>query len=98
MKTNIEKEYEIGYPTFEKLFKMSDVELKNILKEFVNSPYDENFFKNADIEKTIYNGKYNQIKITFYDMIIISPFGIITKQEHSLNGEQVVKFNKYFKL
>ncbi len=97
---DFQKQYEIGYPIFEQLFKLSDKDLKVKLLSILNGNEGcEEILKakNSGVTKEIHNEKYRNIKISFYDYIDILPFGIYYHPEHG-TAKSIIKFNEHFKL
>jgi hypothetical protein len=93
------KAYETGLPFFLKLFKMSDLDLKDklksILKNKLNSRNLDLLEKSSDVIRTIRNENPEKISIQFYDWIEIYPLGISFHPEHG-NAHQIVDFDEHF--
>lgn len=94
---NFKKEYEEGFPTFEKLFNLPYKELKEKVKDICGDNTNGFYFDDAQVTKIIKNDKPTSIEIHFYDEISISPTGIYFTPEHG-QTKTIVKFNKYFTL
>ena len=77
---DLDRRYRDEYPVFEKLFKMSDSELKVKLKEIIGNKVPKLIFdKFSTTEKVIKNEMPYQIEISYHDAIEITPFGISFK-------------------
>lgn len=94
-------QYETGYKVFEKLFQLSDKELKEKLKSIIGSDLDKwndgILGNDSGVERKISNEKYKEITICFYDWISISPMGIYYHPEHG-EARKMIEFNKHFAL
>lgn len=99
MDLDFHKQYEEGFPIFEKLFQLKKEQLIKILKiifqdtssiiEFVDS--------NPQVTKTSKNDTPSEIAICYYDKITISPFGIYFKPEHG-TSRKILMLNKFFNI
>lgn len=98
-KLDIEKQYALGLPIFEKLFNLSSVELREKIKEICGSKVSNQhlFTDSSNVRKTILNDRPQEIVLEFYDSISISPFGISYSPEHG-QGKKLVEFDKFFVL
>jgi len=94
---NFKKEWEEGFPTFQKLFDLPHKELKDKVKDICGYELGDFYFDDAQVTKIIKNDKPTSIEIHFYDEITISPTGISFTPEHG-QTRNIVKFNKYFTL
>lgn len=90
------KQWELGYPVFEKLFNLKSDELRAILIEICGVEYKE-VINGGDVFKSFKNDMPRDLEIRYYSKLSISPFGITYYPEHG-NQKDVVKFNKFFKL
>lgn len=99
MDFNFEEQYKKGFPVFEQLFNMKAAELKDKLKTICGSRIHNDFLfsTNSTVKKVISNDVPQEITVSFYDRIDISPYGINYKPEHR-NSERIVEFNDHFKL
>ncbi len=97
----IQEAYDTGYKVFEKLFPLTDKELKDKLKNILGEKYtrinDGILGENSGVRKEIYNERYNKIVIEFYDWIEITAFGIDFHPEHG-EAKNMISFNKNFTL
>jgi len=93
------KEY--GDPIFEELFAMKDLEVIEHLKSICGDEIPEGILtqygKGCWFTRKIINEAPQEMKIEFYDSVIINSFGIHLKREHTPEAT-LVKFNKHFKL
>jgi hypothetical protein len=96
---DIVKQFEEGFPIFEKLFNLNSVELKNKLKEICGEEFsaDNLFSESSHVTKTIVNDRPQEVVVDFYDTISISPIGINYQPEHG-ESRKIVSFNKFFVL
>lgn len=95
---SIRKHYEAGQPIFEELFKLSDKELKEKLKEIC---YDSDtileILNSGDCIRTIKNETPDKAEFWFYDGIEVSWYGIVYIPEHS-ERKVFRKFDHNFKI
>ena len=92
------KDVEIGTKIFIELFELLDEDLKIKLKSIIDNNVGLDILKdNPDIFRSIRNEEPENIKIWFYDGLIIDWSGISIKPEHGPEYK-IVKFNKHFKL
>lgn len=87
--------------TFLQFFLLSDKEIKEKIMSIVNGRLDHNYkgmLENCKIVRTIVNEKKTKISIEWYDTIEISNTGIIFKYENTGQTENLVNFDKTFKL
>jgi hypothetical protein len=96
---DFEKQYKIGQPIFEELFKLSSKEIIEKIKSICGSRIsNEHFFDTIPtVEKKSVDDRPTDIKLHSYDGIEISAFGIRWCPEH---GESIklLEFNEHFKL
>lgn len=93
-----EEAYNLGKPTFDKLFQLNKEELLAKLKEiFYDGKYDDILDNSPTVTKKIVNDITDEIIISCYDTLIITPLGINHKGEH-YGGGRVITFDKFFKL
>ena len=94
-----QEQYDTGYKVFEKLFVLSDKELKEKLKSIIGndlSKWNDGILgKESGTKRIIQNEKYQEITICFYDHISITPFGIHYHPEHG-EASKMIEFNKHF--
>lgn len=96
----IMEQYEIGYKIFEKIFQLSDKEIKEKLKSILkgNTKHDYSYIlADGEVTRIIKNEKYKSIEISFYGSIEISSFGIYYHPEHGCQ-DKLVDFNEHFVL
>ena len=93
---DFQKQWEVGYPIFEKLFNLKKAELKVLLLEICGDSYKE-IIDNCRVYKSITDDQPDKIEVCFYDKLVITPFGINYWPEHG-EGSEVVKFNRFFTL
>jgi hypothetical protein len=98
------QEYEIGHAIFNKLFKLTDSELKDAIAKILVVMDDDrmnlnNFIlsNNPDITRSITNMIPDSIGIHYYDSLLISAHGIYFKKEHK-DKVRLVPFNRNFSL
>lgn len=91
--------YNIGFPTFEKLFNLKKDELLIILREVCHkdNQYKEVLEDNSNVYKSIENDLPTKIKICSWSTIEVTPTGIYYKPEHG-QGHDIVLFDKFFVL
>ena len=91
--------YDIGFPTFEKLFNLKKDELIEILKDVCigNSNATELLKEAPNVYKFIENDLPTKIKLCSWSTLEVTPTGIFYKPEHG-QGSDVVNFNKFFVL
>ena len=95
----IEEKYKIGQSIFEEIFKLTDKEVKEKLKEIFeyNDKISEFLNYNCDCTRIIKNGVPYLIKLSFYDHLEISWLGISWINEYG-KIETLKEFDKYFKI
>lgn len=97
----IEKAYNMGLPILEAFMKMTDQEIREKLKSIVGNQISDSDYllgENSHIKRVIENEVPYDITVSYYDHIIISPFGIHYEGEHGYNNRKLVEFNEHFKL
>lgn len=87
----------VGTPIFEELFKLNDADLKDKLKDILEDSHDDILTNNCDVVRTITNMKPDKISFNYYSSIEINWLGIHFHPEHG-GAQQLIKFNKHFKL
>lgn len=100
--TDLEKRYETGLFILEQFMKLSDKDLKAMLKTMIGhhitkSYADLLFGGVAEVKRVIVNEKSDEITISYYDQIRIGVFGISYKHEGS-EYKPLIEFNENFKL
>jgi len=93
----IEKKVNYGLSIVNELFKLSDDELKSLLKKMLNSKYHHVLGDNIYIERVIVNEKPNKITLAFYDYLIIEWSGISYSPEHG-TPKTIRTFDEFFTL
>lgn len=81
----IRKKHDTGYPRLVKLFKLSDSELKEYLKNLFPDhakKYDLIYSDTAQVTREIVDSKVDSIHISYYDTIEIDWFSIRHKPKH----------------
>ena len=93
-----QQQYDIGYPIFKQLFDLTDLKLKEKLKSICEKDIPDLLYTSTShVRRTIENEKPTEIVISYYDSVVISPWGIYLQREHS-NRSSLVKFNQHFVL
>jgi hypothetical protein len=91
------KEYEVGYPIFEKLFQLNKNDLIKVMEDIFqdNLKFMEILENNPKVIKTITDDKPEEIGIHFYSSITINYLGVRYKPEHGVS-DMILKFDKFF--
>jgi hypothetical protein len=91
------KEWEVGYPHFEKLCKMNSKEIKDKLKSILSGlDIPEHLFDDsAAVKIIISDDTYIGMEVWCYDHLSVSPFGITYIPEHG-ESRTVLKFTEHF--
>lgn len=98
----LKKNYEIGLPVLEKLFKLNKQELLPLLKKICEGIIPDHYnhlfeIKNAQVTKVTVDDEANKITVNFYDCLEITPLGIYIQPEHGDN-QKIISFNETFTL
>lgn len=93
----LKKQYEIGQPIFEKLFSLSDKDLRIIIEKIIPEEYKEDFSKSDDCIRTLKNEKPTKVLFSNYESIEVDWGGILIKKEDGCI-ERLRKFDEFFKL
>jgi len=93
----LQKQYDVGFPIFEKLFKLNKVDLITVMKDIFqdNKQIIEVLVNNPVVIKTLKDDEPTEIKICVYDTILINYTGISFQPEHS-SWVRVLKFDYFF--
>jgi hypothetical protein len=95
---NFVESYEIGFPTFQKIFEMESNKIKGLVKEICKGKLkNEFYFEHANVTKITENDEVSKITLDYYDYIEITPWGIQYLGEHK-GREWIVRFDKFFTL
>ena len=98
----IQEKYESGLIILKAFMEMSDQEIRDKLKSIGGQKlHDRNDLLaegNSTVSRVITDEKPEVIKVSYYDTIKISPFGIHFVGEHNHNNYTIVEFNDHFKL
>jgi hypothetical protein len=96
LEEKFQQQYEIGFPIFEKIFKLKKDDLIALMKDiFQDEPKSMELLENNPIvTKKITNDKPEEVKISFYSSIIVNYFGIYYKPEHG-GHNMFLKFDKF---
>ena len=91
-----QQQYEIGFPIFEKIFKLKKDDLITLMKDiFQDEPKSMELLENNPIvTKKITNDEPEEVKISFYSSIIVNYLGIYYKPEHG-GHNMFLKFDKF---
>lgn len=94
---DLEERYAIGQAIFEELFKLSDKDLKVKLLDILEGNDDDILTSKCSCKRLIEDEKPSEISFWFYDGLKVNWSGITYVPEHG-SEQQIVKFNKHFKL
>jgi|688.fasta_scaffold693832_2 hypothetical protein len=96
-KEQYEKQYEIGFPIFQKLFQLKKDDFIKVMKDIFqdNQKVMEILENKPRVIKTLINDEPEDIKIHFYSSIEITYFGVKYKPEHGVS-DMILKFDKFF--
>lgn len=90
--------YEVGFPTFKRIFDMDSKSIKNILKEICGDKVpNKGILEQGRVKKEMTDDIPEAIEIWHYDHVSITPFGISFYNEHN-ERTPLVEFNKFFTL
>lgn len=93
------KKYEIGFPMFEKLFKLKKDDFIKVMRDIFKD--DAKVLEILDNKPTVIKNLEddipNQISIHFYSSILIDYAGVKYKPEHGCMYP-ILKFDKFFNL
>lgn len=90
--------HEKGQNILDRLFGLSDEELKKTIKiwlDKISEKYDHLFDDHASVTRTIHNEQAQSITVCCYDTIKINQLGIDLTHEHG-NTASLLKFSNYF--
>lgn len=95
----IKEQYEIGFPIFKKLFQLKKDDFINVMKDiFQDDEYVMRILESKpNITKTLENDNPEQIRMDFYDSILIDHTGIWAQPEHG-SSVMILKFDKFFNI
>jgi hypothetical protein len=91
----IKKQYEYGNKIFNKIFNLSDEQLKLKLKDILNENYHYIIDNNSSIKRTIIDENPKKIEIINWDNLSIEWFGIDYIPENGVS-KRIREFDKYF--
>jgi hypothetical protein len=96
---NYLEKYNVGFPTFEKLFNLKSDRLIEVLQDICSdhTKASELLTENPNVTKTIENDMPTKIRLSSWDGLEILPTGINFIPEHG-SGYSIVLFNKFFTL
>jgi hypothetical protein len=96
LEEKFKQQYEIGFPIFEKIFKLKKDDLIALMKDiFQDEPKSmELLGNNPIVTKKITDDEPVEVKISFYSSIIVNYFGISYKPEHG-GSNMFLKFDKF---
>lgn len=103
MITSIEQmraNHALGQTVFEKIFQLDSKDIKNKLKELIDSEFIADYLlKEGSVQKITINDEPWKILIHFHDELVIDAYGIVFNGEHSKQPKTLICFtSKSFKL
>jgi hypothetical protein len=92
--SEIEQMYNRQKPYFESLFNLTDDEIKVKVDKLMPSKLYSRCWDNADVVKVFKNSEPKEVRLEFYDSLVINWLGIFLRYE-SGKEEMVLEFSKH---
>jgi len=98
----IKRDYELGLPVLTKIFELKKDKpiplVKKVCQGVISEHYNHLFEpKNVRVTKKTVDDEVSEIRIEFYDALLISPMGIHLSPENGAN-KKIIAFNETFTL
>jgi len=87
-----------GQKALDKLFQMTDKELKDWLSKYITINDKEQFLDSASVTRVIKDEQSYEIDLWFYDNVHIGWFGVSWKNEYGAGNKELINEETFYAL